>query len=87
MLTDSWAPGWSARVNGKETPVVIANGAQRAVAVPAGAFTVEFVYRPLGWYWAPVLAIVVVLGGGGASLGLLLRDRRARRTTAATESE
>lgn len=87
VLTDSWAPGWSARVNGKETPVVIANGAQRAVAVPAGAFTVEFVYQPLGWYWAPVLAIVVVLGGGGASLGLLLRDRRARRTTAATESE
>jgi hypothetical protein len=48
LLADVHYPGWRAEVDG--TPVVIerANLAFRAVALPAGARTVRFVYEP-GW--------------------------------------
>ncbi|HEU4387545.1 MAG TPA: YfhO family protein [Blastocatellia bacterium] len=46
VLNDSWAPGWRAYVDGRETPVVRTNYAFRGVPVQGGAHTVVFVYRP-----------------------------------------
>jgi hypothetical protein len=46
VLVDSFDPGWTASVDGKERPVVRANVAFRAVAVPPGRHAVEFAYRP-----------------------------------------
>jgi len=47
-LADSWFPGWTARVNGRRTPILAANYAYRAVPVAAGESLVEFDYWPTG---------------------------------------
>ena len=57
VLTDTYAPGWRALLDGRPTPVLVANHAFRAVVVPAGAHRIEFVYEPLS-FWI----------GGGISL-------------------
>lgn len=44
VLADTWYPMWRARVDGEDAEVRRANGWMRAVAVPAGEHTVEFIY-------------------------------------------
>lgn len=46
VLTDTWYPGWSATVDGVATPILRADYAFRAVALPAGEHRVTFVYAP-----------------------------------------
>jgi hypothetical protein len=50
VLTDNYAPGWKARLDGQLTPVYVANHAFRAITVPAGMHQVEFVYRPAAFW-------------------------------------
>jgi hypothetical protein len=45
-LLESWAPGWSARVNGRRAPVYRADYLFMAVPVPEGSVVVELEYRP-----------------------------------------
>ncbi|MCC7008861.1 MAG: YfhO family protein [Acidobacteria bacterium] len=47
VLSDAWAPGWTAYVDGRPAPILRANYAFRAVEVP-GTATVEFRYWPPG---------------------------------------
>lgn len=64
VLPDAYYPGWQAAVDGQPAPIWRANYAFRAVAVPEGQHTVEFVFDPLIWK--------VSLGVSGATLlGLL----------------
>lgn len=44
-LNDVWYPGWEASVNDEPTPLYRANGAFRAVRVPAGRSTVIMTYH------------------------------------------
>jgi hypothetical protein len=46
VLVDGHDPGWRARVDGRPVPLLRANVAFRAVAVPAGRHAVEMAYRP-----------------------------------------
>lgn len=46
VLSDTWFPGWEATVNGEDVPIWKANGAFRAVRVPAGISRVEMRYNP-----------------------------------------
>jgi hypothetical protein len=46
VLVDGHDPGWRARVDGRPAPLLRANVAFRAVAVPAGRHVVDMVYRP-----------------------------------------
>ena len=46
VLVDAHGAGWRARLDGQETPLLRANLAFRAVAVPAGRHRVEMLYRP-----------------------------------------
>jgi hypothetical protein len=46
VVVDAFDPGWRARVDGRETAVLRANVAFRAVAVGAGRHSVELRYRP-----------------------------------------
>jgi hypothetical protein len=46
VLVDGHDPGWRVRVDGRPAPLLRANVAFRAVAVPAGRHVVDMVYRP-----------------------------------------
>jgi len=46
VTRDSYAPGWTATVDGRAGTVLRANGKHRAVPVPAGRHTVQLRYRP-----------------------------------------
>jgi len=62
VLTETFAPGWRARVDGAATPVLRADRALVAVAVPPGAHDVELDYRPRSVVvGAPVSLLVLCL--------------------------
>lgn len=46
FLSDSYYPGWKATVDGKETKILRANYAFRAMAVPEGEHRVVFEFKP-----------------------------------------
>ncbi|TQF16961.1 YfhO family protein, partial [Myxococcus llanfairpwllgwyngyllgogerychwyrndrobwllllantysiliogogogochensis] len=48
VVNDAYQPGWTAWVDGSEVPILAANFAVRAVAVPAGQHRVEMLYRTPG---------------------------------------
>jgi hypothetical protein len=47
VLTQAWAPGWRAQVDGRPVEVRRVGGVVQGVMVSAGATRVELVYRPL----------------------------------------
>ncbi len=49
ILTDAFYPGWTARVDGVPAPILRADVMFRAVVLPEGEHTVEFVYAPRAW--------------------------------------
>jgi hypothetical protein len=55
VLVDAHDPGWRASVDGHATPLLRANFAFRAVAVPAGRHVVEMAYRP----WTALAGLVL----------------------------
>lgn len=70
ILADTWYPGWRARVDGADAPMLRADGVLRAVAVPAGSHVVSFRYRPASLLAGCILALagVLLLGAMGRSL-------------------
>jgi len=50
VLSDNYASGWEATVDGRSTPILRADVAFRAVALPKGKHTVAFYYRPPLFY-------------------------------------
>lgn|GEM_PF-6859690 len=72
LLTDTYYPGWRAYVDDVETPILRANSAFRAVALPAGDHRVRFVFRHerarLGWCLTGAsLALLAATAGVGAA--------------------
>ncbi|MDX2023780.1 MAG: hypothetical protein SF187_26310 [Deltaproteobacteria bacterium] len=51
VLAEAWYPGWQAKVNGMDAPVIPVNAWMRGVVVPQGSSSVVFTYscRPLVW--------------------------------------
>jgi hypothetical protein len=72
LVTDRWAPGWVAKVNGHTVPVLGGNFVFRAIEVPAGLVRVEFEYRPFGYpmlllvSWSTLLATLTLTVVGAA---------------------
>jgi hypothetical protein len=61
VLVDGHDPGWRVSVDGHAAPLLSANFAFRAVAVPAGRHTVEMVYRPwMALVGLPLSALTLV---------------------------
>ena len=70
VMADTLTAGWTARVDGEPAPLLRADGAYRAVRVPAGEHFVELRYRPPG----------LRTGAALAGLGLLLLGLAALRS-------
>ncbi len=67
VLSEVWHPGWQATVDGLAAPILRANYAFRAVAIPPGRHQVTMIYRPPGWpagiaVTAATAVIVLLLG-------------------------
>ncbi len=69
VLTDSYAGGWKAKVDGKEAPIYKANLLFRGVPLPAGAKKVEFCYDPQIFH---IGLIISLLGLAGSILAFML---------------
>lgn len=61
LLTDTYYPGWTARVDGAATPVYRANYTFRAVKVPSGDHTVQFIYKPQPFVVGVITSIISVV--------------------------
>jgi Bacterial membrane protein YfhO len=48
VLSQAWAPGWSARVDSRRAPVLRVDGILSGVEVPPGAHRIRLEYRTLG---------------------------------------
>jgi hypothetical protein len=46
LLADNWYPGWKAWIDGRPAPILVADHALRAVALPAGSHEVEMRFHP-----------------------------------------
>jgi uncharacterized membrane protein YfhO len=62
FLSDAYYPGWNAYVDGVKTEIYRANYAFRAVHLPAGRHTVEFVYAPGSFTVAALISLAALLG-------------------------
>jgi hypothetical protein len=60
LLADTHFPGWTARVDGVERPILRANVAFRAVAVAPGDREVEFRYEPASFAWGRAITLVAL---------------------------
>ena len=76
LVVEGWDAGWRAFVGGAEAPVLRANAAFRAVALPAGDHVVDLVYRPQHAYLGAVVSLAA------AGVALLLAWAGGRRTSA-----
>lgn len=65
VVGDAWFPGWEAELDGDPVPLLRANLAFRAVAVPAGEHKVVMAYRP-----RPLRTGFALAGAALAALGL-----------------
>ncbi len=77
LLTDSYYPGWQAKIDGQPVPIYRADHIFRAVFVTPGRHTVTFHFaQPMFWLG---VAIASATAGGLVLLGLIcfLRKRRA----------
>jgi len=59
-MLDAAYPGWTAYIDGQETPILVANDAFKAVIVPPGTHHVRFVFRPWRAYAGIGISIVSV---------------------------
>ena len=80
MHVANFFPGWRARVDGKDTDILLANGLFRAVPIPPGEHIVDLWYAPdsiiLG-----IRVTAVAVGIALASLAISLVLARHRRPT------
>jgi len=76
--SENFFDGWTAIVNGAPTPILPANYAYRAVAIPPGPVRIEF------RYWPPGLTLGLMISGVSAGvLPVLVRPKRRTRRLAA----
>jgi hypothetical protein len=61
LLSDTWYPGWEARIDGEGVSIWRGDYLFRAVPVPAGQHVVEFVYRPVSFLAGVVLAAAAIV--------------------------
>jgi uncharacterized membrane protein YfhO len=78
FLSDPYYPGWQAELDGEVVPILRANYAFRAVAIPTGLHRVRMSFQPTTWYAGLVTSATTVLILVVVSGAVLLRRRRSK---------
>ena len=81
VVRDGWDAGWQATIDGQLTPVLMADGLFRAVAVPAGEHVVRFRYAPASWEVGRWISLATLALIGVALTIWIVIDRTKRRVT------
>ena len=74
VLDDGWFPGWTATIDGHDTPVLRADYLLKAVRLPPGRHSVHMVYAPLSYLAGAAITLATAL-----ALVLLATFQAARR--------
>lgn len=80
VVADAWHPAWQATIDGTSTPVIRANHAFRAIAIPPGDHVVEMSYRPRSLYAGAIVSAATALSLIAALVALGRRHRNMSRT-------
>lgn len=86
VLSDTYYPGWRARVNDRPVPVWRANYAFRAVQAPAGEVEIVFTFLPPALVKGALISLVAFVLAGIAGLVIALRTQRISRSASTTRS-
>lgn len=83
VLANNYYPGWQARIDDREVPIVRTNHTFQGVVVPEGEHRVEFTFRPPNLYrgLAIYLICLALFVGFGAWSAWKWRTRDSRSTT------
>jgi hypothetical protein len=81
VLSDTWYPGWQARLDGKPTPIARANLVFRAIYVPQGTHSLHLIYRPASYMWGLSLSAVMLVLLVLSSILSAWRTARASRAS------
>lgn len=77
VLSEIYADGWTATVDGAHAEVVPVNGALRGVPIPDGTHTVTLAFEPPGLQAGSALGITTVMLAIGGVIGATALDRRS----------
>ena len=69
VLADTWFPGWRAKVDGRDAPIVRTDQLLRGVVIGPGAHTVEFAYRAASWRIGWIVSLLTAAGAGARRRG------------------
>jgi hypothetical protein len=61
VVSDTWFEGWEATIDGEPTPILIANGLMRGVAVSKGSHSLEMRYRPRSFHIGCQISAVTMI--------------------------
>ena len=61
VLADQFYPGWTAKVDGKPTPIYRANGLFRSVPIVGGEQRIEFDYRPISFRAGSAISLLTLV--------------------------
>lgn len=69
VLSDTYYPGWIARVDGRKKSIERVHDVLRGIHVDAGEHTIELRYEPLSFQWGVILSVVGLMLSGAVALG------------------
>jgi uncharacterized membrane protein YfhO len=61
ILTDTWYPGWTARLDDMPTTIYRTDYAFRSIKIDAGTHKVEFEYSPASFYAGSAISIITLI--------------------------
>jgi hypothetical protein len=82
VLSETYADGWTASIDGAEGEVIAVNGALRGVPIPGGQHTVMLTFQPPGLKTGVGLGIATIMLAIGGLIGATALDRRLAREPA-----
>jgi hypothetical protein len=83
VLSEVWAPGWQAAVDGTQTEVYRTDVAFCGLPLPDGSHVVSLMYAPTGWVWGRWISLSMVAATAVATAIVLWNRCRHASTGAA----